>query len=627
MQFLGSRAVLARVAARLAMAATVCTPAAPAMAAPLGDCVVVPARASVSPCFGDCVGDGEVTVDEIIRAVGVVLGEQPLDVCATADESRDGAVTVDELVGSVRRSLQGCPDLSPEAIVERCPDGEEVCNVAAAVGLDRMSFGKGAAFVDIDGDDYEDIWAADSDQRAGASFGVSTLYYNRRNGTFVPVDFGIDEAHLWFNWSGSFADADNDGDPDLLLVNGGFAGPGRLYFYRNDLDVAGRFTDVTPATGIADRRTGWWGASWADFDGDARLDFVVVPRDGRPRLYRNLGDLRFEDVSVATGIVGDREFANMQNPVWFDYDRDGDLDLYLAGLTDTYLFRNDWPAGFVDVSAVVSVAGADATPIPIEAVFAAAAADFNQDGWEDLYLGRWSLQDYVLINRGDGTFERYGREVGLDMLIGDPFGAGDEDPNGYENTMGLAVGDIDDDGAPDVLVGTGNPILRSPDIVFCNEFEDPSAWSFRRCSDFVVAGHGDGQTHGIALGDPDRDGDTDIFFSIGGMTGSQGMHAAPGSRSRAAFYRRTPADAPSTVAIRLEGTTSNRDAVGATIRIDGGSTRYYTVRSSQGFQSQNSAWTTVALGAADFGTATVRWPSGHECRLTVFAGERVRVRE
>lgn len=591
-------------------------------------CAAAVAIGTAPLCFGDCDRDGELTVDEILRVVAMSLGSLPYAACPSADSSRDGDVTVDEIIATTLRSLEGCPQGTGPG--PACPDGEEVCEVATSIGLDALSYGKGAAFVDVDGDDLDDIWASDSDQRAGADYGTSILYRNLGDGRFAPFDLGIDEAHLRFNWAGSFGDADNDGDPDLLLVNGGTAGAAKLYFYRNDLRTAGRFTEVTEASGITRDTAGWWGASWADFDADGWLDFVVTSRDRRLWLYRNVAGTGFEDVTVALG-VGDQARWDAHNPVWLDYDADGDPDLYVSGLLETFLYRNDGAAGFADVSGAVAVLNSSATGVEVPFVFSAAAEDFNQDGLDDLYLGCWSYQDRVLLNRGDGTFAPLGPEAGLDMVPGDalfdlasgvPFR-----PEDYENTMGLTVGDIDDDGAPDVLIGTGNPSYRYPDLVFCNATPDGGPLTFRRCGGFVADGHGDSQTHGIALGDADRDGDTDIFYSIGGMSVSGGAPIADGSRSLDAFYRREPADRGTTAVVRLEGTRSNRDAIGATVRVEAGRTRFYTARSTQGFQSQNSSWMVLSLGDAAYGDATVAWPNGAECRIRLFAGERLRVFE
>lgn len=589
---------------------------------PSAPCRVVSAPGHAAPCCGDCAGDGAVTVDEVVRMVGMILGGVEYEQCPAADATRDGQVTVDELLTSVNVTLEGCPQAPPHPPVD-CDAGQRFCNIAAVVGIAELSFGKGAAMVDIDGDGWDDIWASDSDERLGETFGISRLYRNRGDGTFAAIDTGIDPEHLHYNWTASFADADNDGDPDVLLVNGGFSGKARLRLYRNDWATLGKLIDVTAESGLTDLEQFWWGASWADFDLDGRLDFFVNPIEGPAFLYRNVGALQFVDVSAAMGIDPSEILLTQRNPVWFDYDGDGDSDLYRSGLVRGVLYRNDREAGFADVSDLLRFAGSE-----IDLVFAAAAADFNHDGRDDLYVGRWTRQDYVLRNEGDGRFTALGREVGIDKVLGDPFGsAGLADPNGFENTMGLLVGDFNDDGSNDVLIGTGNPAFRYNDIVYCNAVTPEGSFAFTRCSQFVIDGHGPSQTHGMALGDTDQDGDTDLFCSVGGMATADGMPPAVGSRSLDAFYRQSKSPG-ATAVIRLEGTTSNRDAVGATYRVDGSApSRFYAVRSTQGFQSQNSPWQVLPLGPSGHASVSIQWPSGRRCSTTVFAGERVRIIE
>ncbi len=596
--------------------------AAAAAGGPSAPCRVVSASDAVVPCWGDCGSDGAVTVDEVIRTVAIILGDAAYALCAAADASRDGELTVDELLAGVNATLEGCRQ-APLLPRFDCDDGQRFCNVANVVGIDELSFGKGAAIVDIDGDGWDDLWASDSDERLDENFGISRLYRNRGDGTFEAIDTGIDPDHLHYNWTASFADADNDGDPDVLLVNGGFSGKARLRLYRNDWPTLGKLVDVTSESGLTDLEQFWWGASWADFDLDGRLDFFVNPIEGPAFLYRNVGALQFVDVSAAMGIDPREILLTQRNPVWFDYDGDGDSDLYRSGLVRGVLYRNDRNSGFADVSDLLRFAGGE-----IDLVFAAAAADFNHDGRDDLYVGRWTRQDYVLRNEGEGRFTPLGREVGIDKVLGDPFGsAGLADPNGFENTMGLTVGDFNDDGSHDVLIGTGNPAFRYNDIVYCNALTPEGSFAFTRCSQFVIDGHGPSQTHGMALGDTDQDGDTDLFYSIGGMATADGMPPAVGSRSLDAFYRQSKPPG-ATAVIRLEGTASNRDAVGATYRVDGSvPPRFYTVRSTQGFQSQNSPWQVLPLGPSGHASVSIQWPSGRRCSTNIFAGERVRIIE
>ena len=320
-------------------------------------------------------------------------------------------------------------------------------NQAAEAGfhVNGAAFGRGVAWVDVDGDGWEDLWQCDAVHN-GSHARRSALYRNLGDGTFEVMDLGIDPDHPNANYAAGWFDYDNDGDPDLFLANGSFLDNLSLYLYRNDLATDGRMTDVSEEAGISRAEGRWWGVSFADYDDDSYLDVAVTQLVGSGFLFHNEGDGTFEDVSDS---LGDVRFEGGKNPVWFDYDNDGDQDLYLAGMVHHYLFRNDGDDGFENVTEVVL----DALPSLADArpnVFAAAAADFDQDGFEDLYLGRWTRQELLLLNTGAGFFDEHGIDVGLTTLLS---------PIQRENTMGLGVGDIDDEGWPDLLIGTGDTSL------------------------------------------------------------------------------------------------------------------------------------------------------------------------
>jgi hypothetical protein len=390
--------------------------------------------------------------------------------------------------------------------------------------------------------------------------------------------------------------------------------------YRNDVASGGRFTNVSSTAGIRPDALGYWGAAPADIDGDGDLDLVVTAVAQQDQkgywtlsvpitLYRNRGDGTFEDASATSGlglITG-----NVKNPVWIDYDHDGDPDLYIAGMQEQRLFRNDGNGQFTNVTSALPDLG-DGEPH----VWAAAAADFDQDGWEDLYLGRWDEQDYVLLNQHDGTWKPAGRDVGIDKQLGS---------DSPENTMGLGVGDIDDDGYPDALIGPGAPWFAAPPIVYCND--GASHFGFHRCSESFVAGNGSGRHHGIALADYNHDGATDIVYNRGGMIMPDDMPADyPAIEQQPALYLQRPPSAPQTAVIHLVGTVSNRSAIGARIEVGGAAKHYYTIHGAQGFQSQNSDWLPVFVGGTS-APATVYWPSGRTSQVELLRGRRTQISE
>ena len=227
----------------------------------------------------------------------------------------------------------------------------------------------------------------------------------------------------------------------------------------------------------------------------------------------------------------------------------------------------------------------------------------------------------LLINDGSGGFSFHSDDWGLTFT-----NSGYQDySRSFENAMGLGVGDLFDDGYPDVYVGTGNPVRAAPDIVFCNTGND----RFERCTDRILAG-ADGtwntRSHGTVFSDFDQDGDTDMAVNLGGHPGYDAEQGDGISRERVALIvRQSGPDVPTAV-VTLEGTTSNRDAVGARLKVEGERPRYYTVRSMQAFQSQNSRSLVLRL-TGESSEVRIRWPSGATQSVQVRAGERRTIRE
>lgn len=511
-----------------------------------------------------------------------------------------------------------------------CDTGMAYCNQAKEANLLAVDrYGRGAAFADIDGDGWDDLFLADCDNRwAGEDYGVSAFFLNQRDGTFrytPATELGIDDWDLAFNWSGSFADYDNDGDPDLLLANGGYSGAGTLALYENRLDQDEGFVSVTVSSRIGSAETmpaSWWGSSWADYDNDGWLDVVVTRTKGRALVFHNEGDGTFTEVGAALGRVVHMEDG--KNPVWIDYDGDGDPDLYLAGMWQHAFYRNDGGV-FVDVTDEVF---AEAFPYPravndAPVVFAAAAGDFNQDGVDDLYLGRFELQDVVLLGNRKGGFSQHSTDWGLTTATR----SWPDYSVAFENTMGLGVGDLFDDGYPDVLIGTGNPSRAAQDLVFCNKADN----SFRRCTDEVTRAGVDEiwrtRSHGTVFSDFDHDGDTDFVINLGGHPGFDAEHGGRISPEWPALFVNQQGPAGHSATVTLEGTSSNRDAIGARIRVDGSRTLHYVIRSMQAFQSQNSRDQTLNLGSKRSARIEITWPSGNAQVLTIHAGDRLVVRE
>ncbi|MCO6439024.1 MAG: CRTAC1 family protein [Phycisphaerae bacterium] len=274
----------------------------------------------------------------------------------------------------------------------------------------------------------------------------------------------------------AFFDYDNDGDPDLLLVNGAAwpwsASADRLppgpALYQND--GTGRFTDVSASAGLPRDYFGT-GVACGDFDGDGKVDLFLSAL-GPNHLLHNLGHGRFEEVTDAAGVAGEAD-AWSTSAGFFDYDRDGDLDLFVAnyarwspeadrqskhasprdvaaygGAADlpgrnSYLYRNEGGGQFTDVS---SEAGIDVfdpeTKVPLGKALAVTFLDISRDGWLDIFVTNDGVRDFVFLNMGDGTFAERGALFGL----GDPGEA-------TKKSHGVSAGYYRDDEAIGVLVG------------------------------------------------------------------------------------------------------------------------------------------------------------------------------
>ena len=302
--------------------------------------------------------------------------------------------------------------------------------------------------------DYPRIEFVDASLQAGIDF----QHFNGVRSVQLPEDMGSGAA---------WGDYDNDGNLDLYAVN--IAGPlttspehlltspahNALYHNRGD----GSFDEVAKQTGVDFRGIGQ-AAAWGDYDNDGNLDLATTSY-GENILYHNRGNGTFENASDATGISGIRGFWSGAS--WGDYDRDGDLDLYICGYVQyrqdpahqiaqtrqynilipaslnpsTYkpehnlLYRNAGDGTFVEVAAKAGIDN------PTGRSLSAAWSDLDDDGWLDLYVAN-DLSDNVLYrNAGDGTFH----DISHQAWVAD-----------YRGAMGLAVGDWDEDGDQDLFV-------------------------------------------------------------------------------------------------------------------------------------------------------------------------------
>ena len=477
-------------------------------------------------------------------------------------------------------------------------------NVAGAVGLDIYGVSGGALLEDLDEDGRLDVMVT------AIGFGDQMRVFRNVDGRFADATAASGLTGVTGGLNMVTADYDNDGLLDVLVLRGawmGAAGQFPMSLLRNRGGL--RFDDVTKAAGLLRLRPSQT-ATWLDVDGDGFLDLFVGNESGGPainpcELYRNNRNGTFSEIAKASGVD---LVAFVKGVVSGDYDNDGDPDIFVSVAQGAnLLLRNDGPGPrgstgwrFTNVAAQAGV------ELPKNS-FPAMFFDYDNDGWLDLFVAPyWGsaedvAADYLGIetsvergklyrNKGDGTFADVTREAGLHTVM---------------QVMGLNYGDLDNDGWLDIYAGTGNPDFHTlvPNRMFRND-------GGRRFQDVTTAGNfGHLQKgHGIAWGDVDNDGDLDIFEQMGGAYQADRAYSALYENPRA------PAGGKADwVSLELEGTTANRAAIGArvTVRLEtpAGPRRIHRVVSSGGSFGASTLRVFVGLGdATRIAGVDVAWP-------------------
>jgi len=461
----------------------------------------------------------------------------------------------------------------------------------------------GSVFDDFTGDGKPDLFSTSLDADKGASF-----FVNKGDGTFEDrsTAAGLDDQVYALNVVR--ADYDNDGNPDILLLRGGWESPMRLSLLRNKGN--GVFEDVTLAAGLG-VPIATESAAWGDYDNDGLVDLFVCgeylsptlgstatpdPRN-RCRLYHNEGNGKFVDVAVSAGV----DVAQCaKGSAWGDYDGDGRLDLFVSIMNrSSRLYHNEGDGTFRDVAGDLGVTGGDRS-------FACWFWDFDNDGKLDLYVNDYAVslaetaaQAMKLPNPNPSRARLY-RNLGKEGFRDVAADMGLEQANA---PMGCNFGDIDNDGFLDVYLGTGGMSFEYlvPNLMFKNidgkHFEDVTMSS--------RTGHLQ-KGHGISFADYDDDGDLDLFVEAGG--------AVPGDDAYNILFQ-NPGHKRHWLKVKLVGTKTNRSALGArlkaTIAGPSGITRtiHRTVGNNGSFGG-NSLVELFGLGDADsVKELEITWPT------------------
>lgn len=492
------------------------------------------------------------------------------------------------------------------------------------------TMGSGCGWIDYDQNGLLDLYLVN-----GAETRVykpkealrSALYHNNGDGTFTDVTLqaGVGAEGL-FGMGMAVGDYDNDGFPDLLVL-----GYGRCVLYHNNGD--GTFTDVTARAGVENK--GRWASSgaWFDCDNDGKLDLVIAnyvdwtpesdfwcgehgpgmraychPNNYSgvpPTLYHNNGDGTFTDVSKSSG-VGLKP-GNGLGVVTFDYDTDGWQDIFIANdAIPNFLFHNNGDGSFTEIGYLAGVAvSMDGQP---ESGMGTDAADVTGSGRLDLVVGH-------LENQLARLYQNMGGQVFEDATLRSKIGY----TTFHMSEFGVRFMDYDNDGAYDLFMATGHVLdnvhlynaevyYAEPKLMFRNTgrgvFEDVSD---RLGPDFRLPR----VSRGAAVGDFDNDGDLDILVNHCGEPPQ--------------LLRNDGGNTNHWLEILLMGTRSNRDGVGARVKVSAGEVVVYDQRKGgMSYQSAQDPRLHFGLGQnANVDAVEILWPSGMVTKLSNLKGDQI----
>jgi len=533
--------------------------------------------------------------------------------------------SVGAVLAAPRRAWSGVPAPIPVTYVDVAAAAGITFRHDNAASADKYlieTMGSGCGWIDYDQNGLLDLYLVNgaATRRYTPQHGLrSALYRNNGDGTFTDVTMkaGVGAEGL-FGMGVAVGDYDNDGFPDLFVL-----GYGRCILFHNNGD--GSFTDVSAKAGV--ENSGRWGSSaaWFDYDNDGRLDLVIAnyvdwaPDNNfwcgdhgpglrsychpdnyhgqAPTLFHNNGDGTFTDVSLRSG-VGAKP-GNGLGVVTFDYDDDGWQDIFIANDSmPNFLFHNNRDGTFREVGYMAGVAvSMDGTS---EAGMGVDAADASGNGRMDLIVTHLDSQlARFYQNMGGGVFD--------DATLRSKISYATFHMSGF----GTRFMDYDNDGWSDIFMADGHILdnieryrsevrYAEPKLMFRNmgrgTFENVSD---RLGADFQLSR----VSRGAAIGDFDNDGDLDVLVNNNG--------------ERAQLLRNDGGNANHWLEILLIGTRSNRDGVGARVKLTAGDLTLYDQRKGgMSYQSAQDPRLHFGLGAhTSVDAVEIIWPSGVVTKL------------
>ena len=501
------------------------------------------------------------------------------------------------------------------------------------------TMGPGVAFIDYDNDGWPDIFLVNGMDWPGHVTKHTTpkLYHNNHDGTFTDVTHRAGLDVEMFGMGVAVGDYDNDGFDDLFVT-----AYGQSHLFHNNGN--GTFTDVTVKAGLGGVSEFSTSAAFVDYDRDGKLDLVVgnyvqwsiegdlyCTLDGKSksyctpesykgtavRLWHNKGDGTFEDVTKKAGL-GEPTSKTLGVAV-LDYDADGWPDLLLSNDTQpNKLYRNNGNGTFTEKAVVAGVAYAEDGIA--RAGMGVDAADYDHSGYPSLLITNFSNQMISLYhNEGKGLFvdEAPRSEIGRASLLTLGFGCFffDYDLDGWPDVF-VANGHID----PDIQRVQANVKYAMPPHLFRNTRARDGARNFEEVTAAMGAGFAAPiVARGAAYADVMNDGRLDLLIGTNG--GAVHLFRNEATDGSAANH---------SLRIKLVGTKSNRDGIGATARLtSGGDAQTQMLRSGSSYLSASELVMTFGLGSRDAAEAVeIRWPSGQVERLkNVAGGQTVTVTE